>query len=503
MPNTLRTTSKYFGWLSVLLAAVTVEILLIRHQPPVGPFAIGALAAFALFCIGHWLPNTLRTASKYFGWLSLLLAAMTAEILLTRYQLPVGPFAVGAFAAFALFCMGHSFLKSFAFTVWVFAFVAASMFYPKAFMTWAGFDLGILIVPLIQIIMFGMGTTLSVSDFTRVFKMPWPVLIGMLLQFSIMPLMGFTIAGLFGFSPEIAAGLILIGSCPGGVASNLMAYLAKGDVALSVTMTSCSTLMSPVMTPFLMKVLAGRLVPVKFVAMMLSILNMIIVPVLAGLIANRILYSRSQWANRKGSLSTISAAGMGVAILMIVLRGYLPGPVRVFRDGIIIGSALIGAVALAKLVISIVLNRSGNWMDRVLPIVSMAGICFIIAIITARSREDLLAVGALLITAVIMHNFVGYTLGYWLSRLVRLDERTCRTVAIEVGLQNGGMASALAMRVLQSAQAALAPAIFGPWMNISGSVLATWWHRKPVKTVGEKAYEVSDARQQGELDGTT
>lgn len=439
------------------------------------------------------MPNALRATSRYFAWVSLLLAAITVVMLLMGYRSQVGPFAVGAFGAFALFCMGHSFLKSFAFTVWVFAFVAASMFYPKAFMTWAGFDLGILIVPLIQIIMFGMGTTLSVADFTRVFKMPWPVLIGMVLQFSIMPLMGFTIASLLGFSPEIAAGLILIGSCPGGVASNLMAYLAKGDVALSVTMTSCSTLMSPVMTPFLMKVLAGRLVPVKFVAMMLSILNMIIVPVLAGLVANRILYSRSQWANRKSSLSAISAVGIGVAVLMIVFRGYLPGAVRIFRDGIIIGSALIGAVALAKLVISIMLGRSGNWMDRVLPIVSMAGICFIIAIITARSREDLLAVGALLIAAVIIHNFVGYTLGYWLSRLVRLDERTCRTVAIEVGLQNGGMASALAMKVLQSTQAALAPAIFGPWMNISGSVLATWWHRKPVKTVGEKAYEVSGA----------
>ncbi len=440
------------------------------------------------------MPDTLRTTSKYSGWLSVLLAAMTVEILLIRYQPPVGPFVIGAFAAFALFCMGHSFLKGFAFTVWVFAFVAASMFYPQAFMTWAGFDLGILIVPLIQVIMFGMGTTLSVADFTRVFKMPWPVFIGMLLQFSVMPLTGFTVASLLGFSPEIAAGLILIGSCPGGVASNLMTYLANGDVALSVTMTSFSTLMSPVMTPFMMKVLAGRLVEVKFVEWALSIVNMIIVPVLAGLVANRILYSRSQWANRKGSLSAISAVGTGLAVLMIVFRGYLPGPVRVFRDGMIIGAALIGVVALAKLVISIMLGRSGNWMDRVLPIVSMAGICFIIAIITARSREDLLTVGGLLIAAVIIHNFVGYTLGYWLSRLVRLDERTCRTVAIEVGLQNGGMASALAMKVLQSAQAALAPAIFGPWMNISGSVLATWWHRKPVKPVGEKVYEVSEAR---------
>lgn len=428
------------------------------------------------------MPNTSRTASKPLAWLSLLLAAVTVVMLLMGYRAGVGPFAIGALTCLALFCMGHPFLKSFAFTVWVFAFGAGSMFYPRAFMTWGGFDLGKLIVPLIQIIMFGMGTTLSVADFTRVFKMPWPVFVGMVLQFSIMPLTGFTIATLFGFKPAIAAGLVLIGSCPGGVASNLMAYLANGDVALSVTMTSCSTLMSPVMTPFMMKTLAGQLVPVNFVAMMLSILNMIIVPVLAGLVANRILYSDRRWAGHRGPLSLISLLGIGLAVLGIVLYARLPGAILPFRDGIIIGALLIGAVALAKLVVSVVLGRTERWMDRVLPLVSMAGICFIIAIITAQSRQDLLTVGGLLILAVVVHNFVGYTLGYWLSRLVRLDERTCRTVAIEVGLQNGGMASALAMNVLKSAEAALAPAIFGPWMNISGSVLATWWHRKPIKT---------------------
>ncbi|MBM4026674.1 MAG: bile acid:sodium symporter family protein [Planctomycetes bacterium] len=454
------------------------------------------------------MTNTSRKAPRFLGWLSLLLTVVVLALLLMGYRSQVGPFAIGALTCFALFCMSHRVLKSYAFTAWVFAFVAGSMFYPQAFMTWAGWDLGKLIVPLIQIIMFGMGTTLSVADFTRVLKMPWPVFIGMVLQFSIMPLAGFTVASLFGFRPEIAAGLILIGSCPGGVASNLMAYLAGGDVALSVTMTSCSTLMSPVMTPFMMKLLAGRLVDVKFVAMMLSIINMIIVPVLAGLVANRILYSRSPWASRKGPLALLTAAGFGAAVLTIVLQSILLaliarfegslvaallGAVVASRDGIVIGSILIGAVALTKLIVSLVLGRSGNWMDRVLPVVSMAGICLIIAIITARSRQDLLTVGGLLIVAVVIHNSVGYILGYWLSRLVRLDERTCRTVAIEVGLQNGGMASALAMNVLKSAEAALAPAIFGPWMNVSGSVLATWWHRKPVRAVGVAVPELKTA----------
>jgi len=140
----------------------------------------------------------------------------------------------------------------------------------------------------------------------------------------------------------------------------------------------------------------------------------------------------------------------------------------------------IGIVAVAKLVIGVWLKGPENWMDKALPIVSMAGICYIIAIITARSADKLMTVGPYLIGAAIAHNFIGYILGYWGSRAIRLDENTCRTVAIEVGLQNGGMASGLAMNVLKSAPAALAPAIFGPWMNVSGSVLATWWHRKPV-----------------------
>lgn len=465
------------------------------------------------------MPNPPRTSTKRFPWLSLELLVGAIGMYLIGQRAAVGPFVIGAFASLALFFMRHAFLKSFAFTVWVFAFVAASMFYPKGFMTWAGFDLGKLIVPLIQIIMFGMGTTLSLADFGRVFKMPWPVFVGMVLQFSVMPLVGFTVAKTFGFPPEIAAGIVLVGACPGGVASNLMAYLAGGDVALSVTMTSCSTLMSPIMTPLMMKLLAGRLVTVKFVGMMLSIINMIIVPVLAGLIANRILYSKSRWANRKAPLLALSIVGIAAAVLMVVFQNQfleaiarlkadstmkaILSTIMTFRDGIVIGAALIGAVALTKLIVSLMLGRSGNWMDKVLPVVSMAGICFIIAIITARSREDLLTVGALLIVAVMIHNAIGYILGYWLSRLVRLDERTCRTVALEVGLQNGGMASALAMNVLKSAEAALAPAIFGPWMNISGSVLATWWHGRPVKAAKSDAYSIGDAQQQGALDGST
>ncbi len=420
---------------------------------------------------------------RYFKFVFVIFLAAVVIMFAIAHRDWLGPALIIMFASLALYFMSHPVLKSFAFTVWVFAFVAASMVYPTAFGSWFGVDLKILIVPLIQIIMFGMGTTLSVADFGRVFKMPWPVFVGFVLQFSVMPLTGLALAKIFGFEAEIAAGVVLIGSCPGGVASNLMTYLAGGNVALSVTMTSCSTLVSPVMTPFLMDKLAGQFIEINFLSMMFGIINMIIVPIVAGLIANRILYSRHKVFQRGGVLALIGAASVLSAVGMILWAPsavFTYGEASLQKDGFIVGLMLIGVVALAKLVISVWLKGPENWMDKALPIVSMAGICYIIAIITARSRDDLMTVGLYLIGASIIHNFVGYILGYWFARAARLDESSCRTVAFEVGMQNGGMASGLAMNVLKSAPAALAPAIFGPWMNVSGSVLATWWHRKPV-----------------------
>jgi BASS family bile acid:Na+ symporter len=194
-----------------------------------------------------------------------------------------------------------------------------------------------------------------------------------------------------------------------------MVYLAKGSIALSVTMTTCSTLLAPVMTPLAMKLLAGQYVPISFVDMMVEIIQMIILPILGGLLFNKLLHGRI------------------------------------------------------------------GWMDRALPVISMGAICFIIAIITALSRDKLLEVGLQLILAAMLHNTIGYVLGYYGARSLGLDEVVSRTVAFEVGLQNGGMASGLAINVLKSSDAALAPAIFGPWMNISGSALASYWRRKPVR----------------------
>lgn len=324
----------------------------------------------------------------------------------------LGPIIIVLLAAAAILVRRSSLLSGYSFTLFVFTFVAASMFYPWAFSTWGGFALSRLITPLIQIIMFGMGVGLSLSDFARAVRMPRAVIVGMLLQFTVMPLAGFTIATIFGFDGPVAAGVVLIGSAPGGVASNVITYLARGNVALSVTMTACSTMAAPIMTPLAMKVLAGQYVPISFVDMMISIFQMIIVPVVAGLIANKLIHGRAPW------------------------------------------------------------------IDQLMPVVSMAGICFIIAIITAASRDKLLEVGIALIFAAMMHNATGYLLGYWGARATGLSETDARTVAIEVGLQNGGMASGLAMNVLHSSDAALAPAIFGPWMNISGSALASWWRKR-------------------------
>ncbi len=395
----------------------------------------------------------------------------------------MGALLVAVLACIAVVLMRHRTLKSFAFTAWVLTCVAASMVWPWAFDTWFGYDLKYLVVPLVQIIMFGMGTKLSVSDFVRVIVMPWPVFIGLTLHYTVMPLAGFTLARLFGFPPEVAAGVILVGSVSSGAASNLIAYLAGGNVALAVTVTACSTLVSPIMTPFLMQTLAGRMVPIDFLKMLLEIFNIVIVPVVAGLVANRILYGTRACFSRGLTLAGFAAAAAVLAGACALLPTGALGPLSPLQAGAVVGLSLIAIVALTKLIVSVIARRPGTWMDRVLPLVSMAGICLIIAIITARSRERLLTVGAALILAAMLHNAIGYLFGYWLSRAIRMDEITCRTIAIEVGMQNGGMASGLAMGVLKSADAALAPAIFGPWMNVSGSILASWWRRRPVRTM--------------------
>ncbi len=334
------------------------------------------------------------------------------------------------------------FFKRYGFTFAVIVCVTAAYVWPHAFLTWGNLKLTTLIVPLMQVIMFGMGTTLSVADFTRVFKSPLPIFIGAALQYTIMPLIGFSLAHLFGLEGELAAGVILIGSVAGGVASNVMAYIAHANVALSVSMTCVSTLLAPVMTPLLMRLLAGRFVSIDAGEMALSILSMVLAPVLLGLLAHAFLE-------------------------------------KIFPKG-------------------------NAWMDRALSWLSMAGICFILAVILAPARETVKSAGLILIVAAVIHNALGFALGYGVSHLINvalgtllrrfgrrtasaplIPETDCRTIAIEVGMQNGGMGTALAINVLKSPIAALAPNIFGMWMNIAGSILANYWNRRPPKEEAE------------------
>ena len=347
------------------------------------------------------------------GLLGLLVAGSTAGL---------GPLAVGFFACLAIGVRAHPVLGDFTFTLAVFASVTFAMFYPGLLDVWWGVELTVFIVPLIQIIMFGMGASLSVEDFTRVIKMPKGVVVGVVCQYSIMPLVGLSLAMTTGVPDEIAAGIVLIGSAPGGVASNVMAYISESNLALSVTLTAVSTLMAPVMTPFLMEMLAGQFVPVNFLEMMWSILEMIIAPVALGLLFNRYFHGKAQW------------------------------------------------------------------LDDVMPIISMTAITVIIAVITAAGQQTLLTVGPILVAAAIAHNAAGYLLGYWACWLLGMSEEDCRTVSFEVGMQNGGLASGIAVEMGKVATVGLAPAIFGPWMNITGSALANYWRRKVLtEEPGEEA----------------
>lgn len=324
-----------------------------------------------------------------------------------------GPFLIGFLFFLALSFFAHPPLKGFVYSTMIFAAVTTALYYPVYFTELNGFKFTALIIPLIQVIMFGMGTSMSVSDFVTVVKTPKAVVIGVLAQFIIMPALGFTLASLSGFTPEIAAGIILIGCSPSGLASNVMNYLAKANLALSITITSITTLIAPLITPLLMKLLAGAFIEINMLNMMWDIFKMIMIPIGAGLLFNKILSGKSKW------------------------------------------------------------------LDTVMPLLSMLGIGFIITIITAAGRQSLLDIGFLLIILVLIHNLTGYVLGYWSGRLFKMPERDCRTIAIEVGMQNGGLASGIAKEMGKIATVGLAAAVFGPLMNITGSILASYWHRRP------------------------
>ena len=179
-----------------------------------------------------------------------------------------GPLLTGAFVLLAIGVRGSPTFRGLQYSLWIFSAVTISMYYPSYFQQLGTFDLKLLIVPLLQIIMFGMGTAMSFQDFVGVIKMPKAVGVGLVCQFTIMPIVGITLATVFDFPAEVAAGIVLIGSSPSGLASNVMAYLSKANLALSVTLTTVATIVAPLMTPLLMKLLASQFVPIEFWSMM-------------------------------------------------------------------------------------------------------------------------------------------------------------------------------------------------------------------------------------------
>ncbi len=261
--------------------------------------------------------------------------------------------------------------------------------------------------PLLGIVMFGMGLTLKPSDFRVVFSHPKDVAIGTVAQFAIMPLVAFMLVKVFSLPAELAVGVILVGTCPGGTASNVITYLAKGDVALSVGITAVSTLLAPLMTPLLTYVYAGETVDVNMLSMFFSIVQVVIVPIVLGFVVNHYF---SRWASRA---------------------------------------------------------------TTILPLVSTLAIMCIEGAVVSVNAERILTSGLLILLIVVLHNVVGYLLGYGAGLLLKINATKCRTVAIEVGMQNSGLATSLAtVHFAQYPLATVPGAIFSVWHNVSGAILA-------------------------------
>lgn len=283
---------------------------------------------------------------------------------------------------------------------------AIALFQPPMF-TWVVPKISILL----GIIMFGMGMTLKFKDFQLIFQRPRDIILGATAQFLIMPLISWMLVKIFSMPPELAIGMILVGTCPGGTSSNVMTYLAKGDVALSVSITMTTTLLSPILTPALMFLLAGEWIEISFTTMMMSIVQVVILPIVAGIIVNALFGSNVE-----------------------------------------------------KCI-------------EYLPLVSITAIILIVGGVVAINAAKLMEVGLMIGAGVILHNVLGYALGFGISKILKMDLSKAKAISIEVGMQNSGLATSLA--ILHFGAAAAIPAtIFSVWHNISGSIVANYFSSK-------------------------
>ncbi|MGN8007569.1 bile acid:sodium symporter family protein [Acinetobacter sp. 22301] len=294
------------------------------------------------------------------------------------------------------------------FALWVIVFAALALWQPE-FFVW----LKAYIPWILGIIMLGMGMTMTVDDFKGVLQSPKAVLIGVVAQFVVMPGLAYALCKLFNLPPEIAVGVILVGCCPGGTASNVITYMAKGNVALSVACTSVSTLLAPILTPAIFYLLASQWLKIDAASMFISISQVVLLPIVIGLILRT-------WLKRQ-------------------VESYI----------------------------------------QVMPLVSVIAIVAIVAAIIGGSKAAILQSGLLILVVVILHNGLGYLLGFTAARFFKLPYADSKAIAIEVGMQNSGLGVALAaVHFAASPITAVPSAIFSLWHNISGPALATYWASK-------------------------
>ena len=292
--------------------------------------------------------------------------------------------------------------------LWVIVFALISYYFPQGFLFLLPY-----VSILLGVVMFGMGLTLSPKDFSEVFHRPIQVIIGIVGQFILMPLIAFFLVKVFGLSADLAAGVLLVGCCPGGTSSNVMSYLGKGDVPLSVTITSCTTILAPLVTPGLFWLFAHQYIEVDPAAMFWSIVKIVLLPIIGGVVIN----------------------------------------------------ALFGTV-VKKVVIA-------------LPLISVFAIISIVTAVVAASAEKIAETALIIFLVVALHNCIGYLCGYLLGKVFGMKLAQKKTLAIEIGMQNSGLAAALAAKLAASGAinpiAAVPGAVFSVWHNISGPILATFF----------------------------